>query len=87
MSDYYFMLQEMSALRSYIPIIQEYNKLGARSSFIIFPKDKYNSPTKHKEYLKKICLDNKIATIDFNYFREIFPTRGVNVSSVASFCC
>lgn len=77
MSDYYFILQEMSALRSYIPIIQEYNKLGARSSFIIFPKDKYNSPSKHKEYLRKICLDNKIATIDFNYFRENFKDKTI----------
>ena len=71
MSDYYFILQEMSGLRTYIPLIREFNLLGARSSFIVYPKEKYNSPHKHKEYLDKVCLEDKIATINFDKFNSL----------------
>ena len=77
MSDYYFVLQEMSGLRTYIPLIKEFNLLGARSSFIVCPKDKYNSPHSHKEYLNEICLDNKIATIDFNKFIKNYKNKTI----------
>jgi len=77
MSDYYFILQEMSGLRTYIPLIREFNLLGARSSFIVYPKEKYNSPHKHKEYLNRVCLDDKIATINFDKFRKNFKNKTI----------
>ncbi len=77
MSDYYFVLQEMSGLRTYMPLIKEFNLLGARSSFIICPKQKFNSPDKHKEYLNKICLENKIATIGFDKFRKSYKDKTI----------
>lgn len=77
MSDYYFVLQEMSGLRTYMPLIKEFNSIGARSSFIICPKEKYNSPHRYKDYLKKICLDNKIATIDFDRFTKNFKDKTI----------
>jgi hypothetical protein len=85
MSDYYFVLQEMSGLRTYIPLIKEFNSLGAKSSFIVCPKEKYNAPNRHKEYLRNICLENKIATIDFNSFvnnykdKTIFSVEGKRI--------
>lgn len=77
MSDYCFILQEMNALRTYIPLIEKYNSLGARSSFILHNKNKYNSPHLHQEYLKKICSDYKINTIDFFYFQEHFKNKTI----------
>tara|TARA_R100000008_G_scaffold86836_1_gene81958 strand:+ start:841 stop:1890 length:1050 start_codon:yes stop_codon:yes gene_type:complete len=77
MSDYYFVLQEMSGLRTYMPLIKEFNLLGARSSFIVCPKEKYNSPDRHKDYLNKICLENKIATITFDKFTKNWKDKTV----------
>ena len=50
-----FLLREMTHLRYYIPIIEEGNKRGVKSRFLIVPSHKYNCPTLPDH--RKLCGD------------------------------
>ena len=76
-----FYLREMTHLRYYIPIVQEGNSRGLKSSFYISPSNKYNCPMLHKIYLDKVC---KLYNVDQKEGNNITNAKGVIFTSEES---
>ena len=59
-----FLIREMTHLRYFVPIVQEGNKRGLQSKFLITNSNKYNCPFSHLEKLKLVCEENNIEIVN-----------------------
>jgi len=59
-----FLLREMTHLRYYVPIIEEGNRRGIKSRFLITPSRKYNCPLKHHSVCEDIMNRYNIEAYD-----------------------
>lgn len=70
MDKIYFLLGEMTHLRYFIPLIEEYRKRGIPSYFLLYSSGKYNCPSRHSDELNNACEKYNIEKIPANQFKE-----------------
>lgn len=88
MSNLRFILDQMAALRYYIPLIKEGNRLGLKSQLHVYKTQKYHNPASHKHLLEEMAFDHGFVV---NYRRKIedkdsivFSIEGVNIDNISS---
>tara|TARA_R100001082_G_C4358896_1_gene158308 strand:+ start:920 stop:1954 length:1035 start_codon:yes stop_codon:yes gene_type:complete len=55
-----FVLKEMTALRYFMPLVIEANKIGVKSNFFVGTYNKYNCPFRYKEIVTKLSEQHGI---------------------------
>ena len=82
-----FLIREMTHLRYFLPIVQEGNRRGVKSKFLITSSGKYNCPFKYVKKIKSVCEEYDVemaeSTKNLSGFLFINENSGLDIASEA----
>ena len=66
-----FAVKEMTALRYFIPLVEEARRRGIKSNFFIGGTNKYNCPFRYHETLRDLANEHQINMYDIDALRDV----------------